>query len=186
LFAKSPAVQHYFRTHWKRVRKTYLAIVEGSPDPPSGTVAKSLSEGEDGKVSVSEDPKRSKPAITHFRTLRTSRRHALLEVRLQTGRKHQIRVHMADMGHPMVGDPLYGSGRDPLGRMALHAHRLVFNHPQTSERLSLFSPVPAVMEQFVRTARWTASKPSSSSAAQDRRVSKTKDPQSDPRRGSAG
>ncbi len=167
LFAKSPAVQHHFRTHWKRVRKTYLAIVEGNPDPQSGTVRKPLCEGKDGRVLVSDDSEGSKPAITHFRTLRTSSLYALLEVGLQTGRKHQIRVHLAAIGHPIIGDPLYGSGGNPVGRMALHAHRLVFEHPRTVERLSLISPVPSVMERFVASERWVEVPHSARSAAGD-------------------
>jgi len=150
MFAKSQAVQRHYREHWRQVEKIYLAIVEGVPLRPSGAFAARLREGKDLKVYADPDPATSKAALSHYRLIRAAGAHALLEVRLRTGRKHQIRVHLADAGHPVVGDPLYGSGRDLLGRLALHAHRLSFTHLISRERLSIVSPLPSELEEFLR------------------------------------
>lgn len=84
----------------------------------------------------------AKLAVTHYRTIQANRKFAMLEVRLETGRKNQIRTHMAEAGHPIVGDRLYGSEINPLGRMGLHAKLLGFDHPITGKRLSFTAPVP--------------------------------------------
>jgi 23S rRNA pseudouridine1911/1915/1917 synthase len=153
MFAKSRAVQRHFRENWKQVGKIYVAIVEGSPSPPSGKLATRLREGKDLRVYAEEDRATSKAAVTRYRTIGTTDREALLELSLETGKKHQIRVHLAAAGHPVVGDPLYGTGRDPLGRLALHSHRLSFTHPYTHEMISIVSPLPKPMEDFVKRRR---------------------------------
>jgi 23S rRNA pseudouridine1911/1915/1917 synthase len=153
MFAKSQAVQRYFRENWTQVEKIYLAIVEGIPSPPSRTLATRLREGKDMRVYAEKDPATSKAAVTRYRTLGASDRQALLELTLETGRKHQIRVHLAAAGHPVVGDPLYGTGHNPLRRLALHSHRLSFTHPYTRERISIVSPLPKPMEDFVKRQR---------------------------------
>jgi len=150
MLARSQAVQHYFRDHWKQVEKLYLAIVENPPAAKSGRFDARLREGEDRRVYVVRSTRMSKAALTHFRTVKRSGRYGLLEIALLTGRKHQIRVHLASAGHPVLGDALYGSGHDPLGRLALHSHRLAFSHPVTQERIAVVSPLPARMARFVR------------------------------------
>lgn len=84
----------------------------------------------------------SKYAVTHYRVLRTNGRHSLVELKLETGRKNQIRVHMQDLGHPVCGDIKYGNGDDPIGRLALHAFRLHFYHPITGEALRFETGIP--------------------------------------------
>lgn len=150
MMARSQAVQHYFRSHWRQVEKLYQAIVENPPAAHSGRFDARLREGDDRKVRVVRSAKTSKAALTLFRTVERSRRYGLLEIALLTGRKHQIRVHLASAGHPILGDELYGSGHDPLGRLALHSHRLAFTHPVTQERITVVSPLPARMARFVR------------------------------------
>lgn len=83
-----------------------------------------------------------KYALTHYRVLKTDGQHSLVELKLETGRKNQIRVHMQDLGHPVCGDTKYGNGDDPIGRLALHAFRLNFYHPITGEPLKFETPVP--------------------------------------------
>ena len=83
-----------------------------------------------------------KYALTHFRTLRTGNGYSLVELKLETGRKNQIRVHLQDLGHPVCGDIKYGNGDDPVGRLCLHAYRLDFYHPITNERLHFETPTP--------------------------------------------
>jgi 23S rRNA pseudouridine1911/1915/1917 synthase len=150
MMARSQAVQQHFRNHWKQVEKLYLAIVENPPAEQSGRIDARLREGEDRRVRVVRSNKTSKAALTLFRTVKRSGRYGLLEIALLTGRKHQIRVHLSAAGHPILGDALYGSGHDPLGRLALHSHRLSFTHPFTQERITVVSPLPAPMARFVR------------------------------------
>lgn len=142
LVARSPEVQRAFRDRWREVEKTYLALVEGAPEPPEGTLRMRLREGRDLKVYVDERSPDARDAVTHYRTLERRGDRALLEVRLETGRKHQIRVHLSSIGHPIVGDERYGAAPIPLKRPALHAHRLRFKHPVTGAPLTLESPLP--------------------------------------------
>ena len=83
-----------------------------------------------------------KYAVTHFRTLRSNDHYSLVELKLETGRKNQIRVHLQDLGHPVCGDIKYGNGDDPCGRLCLHAFRLDFYHPITGEHLHFETPMP--------------------------------------------
>jgi 23S rRNA pseudouridine1911/1915/1917 synthase len=86
--------------------------------------------------------------VTHWHVLRGGARHTLLEIRLETGRRNQIRVHLAGLGHPIAGDPMYGSETDPFRRLALHAHVLAFDHPRSGERLRFVSPAPAAFSRL--------------------------------------
>jgi 23S rRNA pseudouridine1911/1915/1917 synthase len=83
-----------------------------------------------------------KEAVTHYHTLQCSKDFSLVEMKLETGRKNQIRVHMKDLGHPVAGDSKYGNGRNPIGRLALHAYRLFFFHPITGLRMEFETPLP--------------------------------------------
>lgn len=153
LFAKSRAVQQRLRANWTDVEKTYLAIVRGVPARGSGRITASLRQGRGLRVYAEPGAGGAKPAATRYRVLATLRDYAMLEIAPETGRKHQIRVHLAAAGHAVAGDPLYGAGDDPVGRLALHAHRLCFTHPRTSERISLTSPLPEAMAEFVSRRR---------------------------------
>jgi 23S rRNA pseudouridine1911/1915/1917 synthase len=138
LFALSRDVQQIVQARWSEARKTYLAWVEGQPRPPQGTIDEPLWEDASLFVRVGQR-EGSKEARTRYRTLETRGRHALLEVELETGRRHQIRAHLAWLGHPIVGDERYGS-RAP--RMALHALRLELPHPVSGATLVLEAPPP--------------------------------------------
>ena len=131
-----------------RVERTYLALVHGVPEAPTGTV----------EAPLGRHPRRwghfrvdaaGRPARTHYRCLAAwpSRRLALLEVRLDTGRTHQIRVHLASIGHPVVADPRYGRDDRLAPRLFLHATRLRFTHPVTGEELVVDSPLPPDLEE---------------------------------------
>ena len=133
-------LQAQFAAH--AVERTYLALVEGRPAQTSGTVRSRLLDDVPGRVRETRDPGRGRPAVTHWRAVRAGARHALLEVRLETGRRNQIRVHLAGIGHPIAGDAAYGARTDPLRRLALHAHVLGFGHPRTGARLRFVSPAP--------------------------------------------
>jgi 23S rRNA pseudouridine1911/1915/1917 synthase len=148
LLAKSRAVQERLQDHWTAVQKTYWAAVEGVP-PEEGTISNYLTESK--ALLVYGNPNFSpgaRKAVTHYRRLATRGGPSLLEIRLETGRKHQIRVHMADLGHPVAGDERYGAKTDPCSRLALHAGRLQLDHPLTHEPMSFHSPLPPVIAKL--------------------------------------
>jgi 23S rRNA pseudouridine1911/1915/1917 synthase len=124
------------------VDRIYIAIVEGVMHPPAATIRSYLFERKDLRmVSVDARPD-AKLAITHYRTVKTSAAYAMLEVRLETGRKNQIRAHLSEAGHPVVGDQMYGSTVNPLGRLGLHAKLLGFAHPTTGKKMVFTAPLP--------------------------------------------
>lgn len=122
--------------------RRYVAVVSGEMEQDEGTVANWLKDNRAYVTYSSPVDNGGKYAVTHFRTLRRSATHSLVEFQLETGRKNQIRVHTADMGHPVCGDPKYGNGDDPLHRLCLHAYVLCFVHPVTHRRLEFSTPVP--------------------------------------------
>lgn len=139
LFATSSQIHETLQQNWSTAEKTYLAIVENSPNPSQGTIDQPLwMEAEKYHMNVGPHPQ-AKNAITHFSTLKTSKNRALLEVKIETGRQHQIRAHLAWLGHPVIGDPRYGKAGPRLG---LHALRLSITRPKTGQRLSVETPAP--------------------------------------------
>lgn len=151
LFAKSALAKESLQDQWKQreVGKKYLAIVEGEPQKKSGTIQSFLREGKTLKVYSTREAPDSKLAVTHYRVIRTRGEYSLLEIDLETGRKHQIRVHLADLGHPIAGDKLYGAKTNPAGRLALHAVSLVLNHPMTGEPMHFENPLPGALAAVV-------------------------------------
>lgn len=141
LFARGKWAEEQFDRLFERhdIERVYLAIVEGRIRSDSGTWRAFLEEREDFSVAPSPT---GKEAITHFRVLRRSAKYSFLELTLETGRKHQIRVHCREAGHPVIGDKRYGAILDPIGRLGLHATRLSFLHPFTGKRLSFSAPAP--------------------------------------------
>jgi 23S rRNA pseudouridine1911/1915/1917 synthase len=149
LFAKSPAVRDALQEAWDSAEKTYLAAVDGVPDPPEGTVDNFLAEGKDLRVrSVRETAEGAKRAVSRYRVVVRAGRLSLVEVRIDTGRKHQIRVHLAGLGCPVIGDRLYGNGVNPAGRLGLHARRLAFDHPTTGERVTVEAVFPVGLRKW--------------------------------------
>ena len=148
------------------ITRRYLAVCAGHPNPPSGTVSGRLgrSDKDRKKMAVLPDTStRGKHAVTHFETIRLLDHAALIECRLETGRTHQVRVHCASIGHPLLGDPVYGRTPKPLrgtlqqlqfARQALHAARLGFTHPISGESLDFCAELPADMAELIdETAR---------------------------------
>ena len=142
LFALSPEIQESLQRNWARTEKRYWALVEGRPPREADTIRSWLHENRAHKVFSGPAGPTAKHAITHYRVRRTSSTHSLLEVEIETGRKNQIRVHLAEMGCPVVGDRKYGARTNPLRRLGLHAHWLAFTHPATGERIKLRLPLP--------------------------------------------
>jgi 23S rRNA pseudouridine1911/1915/1917 synthase len=150
VFATSPAakrtLQAQFAAH--TVERAYLAVVEGRPARAEGTITSRLLDDAPGRVRETRRPGRGRLAVTRWRVRRAGERHALLEIRLETGRRNQIRVHLANAGHPIAGDAAYGCRTDPWGRLALHAHVLGFDHPRTGVRLRFVSPAPSAFAKL--------------------------------------
>jgi 23S rRNA pseudouridine1911/1915/1917 synthase len=141
------------------VERAYLAIVAGHPAPPAGTVTGAIGRSDrDRKKMAMVADGRGKHAVTHYRTLRPLGPATLVECRLETGRTHQVRVHMASIGHPLLGDPVYGRPSDRFrpalaaahfARQALHAAQLGFVHPISQERLHFSSEIPSDMQRLI-------------------------------------
>jgi 23S rRNA pseudouridine1911/1915/1917 synthase len=131
LFARAREVRDALQANWSQARKQYLAVVAGHPEPASGWIDQPLWEDAGLNVRVGAHPD-AKQARTHYSTLGRAPDRALLEVELDTGRRHQIRAHLAWLGHPVLGDPRYGTAG---GRMGLHALRLEIAHPSTGQAM---------------------------------------------------
>ncbi len=143
LFAKSEDVKQALQDNWADTEKIYLALVEGHPEKESGTVRTWLKENSALQVFVaSEHTSGAKLAVTHYKVLKTFATKSLLEVQIETGRKHQIRIHMAEINCPIAGDKKYGATSNPIGRLGLHASTLAFTHPVTGERIRLNAKTP--------------------------------------------
>lgn len=150
LFAKSADVRDRLQAAWDGAEKTYLAIVEGSPASVSGTVDNYLMEGKNLRMQARTAPVTGAArAISRYRVLSQRGSLSLVEVSIETGRKHQIRVHMAGLGCPVIGDADYGATADPARRLGLHAARLAFPHPVHSRRIELVSPIPVELKRLV-------------------------------------
>ncbi|SDC30689.1 23S rRNA pseudouridine1911/1915/1917 synthase [Pelagirhabdus alkalitolerans] len=145
VFAKSAKAKNILQSEWKeRVKKrVYLARVEGHVEKDEGTIRSWLKESKTHQVYVSHSPKGAKEAILHFKVLERAHKQSLLEVQLETGRKNQIRVQLASIGHPIVGDKKYGAKTNPIKRLGLHAYSLAFDHPITNEYVSYTSDEPS-------------------------------------------
>lgn len=148
LFARSADIRDRLQANWDVVMKTYLAVVEGTPRPAEGVVENDLIEGRNLRVRAGRGPG-AKRAVSRYRMVSCRGGYSLVEVGLETGRKHQIRVHLAGLGCPVVGDKVYGATTDPAGRLGLHAWRLAFDHPATGRRVELESPLPANLRRVM-------------------------------------
>jgi len=149
LFAKSPDVKQRLQAMWPTIEKTYWAVVEGRPKQVEGTITSYLTESKSLQVySHAQPTEGSQLATSHYRVLQSRDGLSLVEVRLETGRKHQIRVHLASLGCPVTGDRRYEAQFDPCKRMALHAGRLSLVHPTTGEPTAFESPFPGPLQKL--------------------------------------
>lgn len=124
------------------IERIYIAVVEGHFEKPTGTWRSFLFEDKTYRVHASRDESEGEEAITHYKLLQKSKKFSLLELKLETGKKNQIRVHCQEAGHAVVGDKKYGSRSNPIKRLCLHAHSLAFNHPISKRKMKFESPVP--------------------------------------------
>jgi 23S rRNA pseudouridine1911/1915/1917 synthase len=128
--------------------RRYVAVVSGEMEDDEGTIANWLKDNKAYVTYSSPVDNGGKYAVTHFRVLNRTTELSLVEYRLETGRKNQIRVHSADMGHPVCGDTKYGNGHDPIHRLCLHAYVLCFQHPVTHKRMEFETPIPTTFRQL--------------------------------------
>jgi tRNA pseudouridine32 synthase/23S rRNA pseudouridine746 synthase/23S rRNA pseudouridine1911/1915/1917 synthase len=145
------AMKETFEKH--AIDRVYLAIIEGHLDISAGTWSSYQNEDANYYVRNYDDPSKGKLAITHYKVLASSKWHSLVEFKLETGRKNQIRAHCQKAGHSVAGDKKYGAETDPVKRLCLHAAHLGFEHPITRKKMSFDAPVP---EQFNKLVRYDA------------------------------
>ncbi len=130
------------------VKRSYYALVEGELETANATINAPISKKETSMIER-EVTENGKHAITHYQLIRHTAGGSLVDVRLETGRTHQIRVHFAHIGHPLMGDDLYGGHKDKMARQALHCKTLAFHHPATGELLEFFAPMPEDMKKIL-------------------------------------
>lgn len=144
LYAKSEEIQQALQNDWKNTVKEriYTALAEGSVEQEQGEISSWLKESKGIKMYSNQEDNGGKRAVTHYRKVLGNENYSLLEVELETGRKHQIRVHLKDIGHPIAGDKLYDAETNPIKRLGLHATTLVLVHPGTNKLVRYTSEVP--------------------------------------------
>lgn len=150
IFAKSKEVALMFEDGWKErvYDRRYAAVVHGTDINDEGSIQSWLKEDSKFVTHSSQTDNGGKFALTHYKVVKRGHDFSLVELKLDTGRKNQIRVHMNDIGCPVAGDFKYGDGSDPFGRLALHAYRLCFVHPVTGKDYKFESPIPACFKSI--------------------------------------
>jgi 23S rRNA pseudouridine1911/1915/1917 synthase len=154
IFAKNEKAKLILQSHWQETEKKYLAIVHGHCQQQSDTIATYLVENMAYNVYSSSDPRKGRLAQTTYNVLREIRDFSLLEITLLTGRKHQIRVHLAGIGHPVVGDKKYGAENDAWKYLALHAHSISFSHPLSGRPLLFQADPPGHFRSLLGGLEW--------------------------------
>lgn len=152
VYAKDMDTEQMLEHNWHQIvyDRRYVAVVSGEMENDEGTISSWLKDNKAYITYSSPVDNGGKLAITHYHVLDRTTEHSLVEFRLETGRKNQIRVHSADMGHPVCGDSKYGNGDDPIRRLCLHAWLLCFTHPVTGEPMEFETPVPTSFKHLFR------------------------------------
>lgn len=150
VYAKDIETEQILEHNWHQIvyDRRYVAVVSGEMEQDNGTIANWLKDNKAYITYSSPTDNGGKYAVTHFQVLNRTTEHSLVEYNLETGRKNQIRVHSADMGHPVCGDVKYGNGDDPLHRLCLHAYMLCFTHPVTGEPMEFSTPIPTAFRSL--------------------------------------
>jgi tRNA pseudouridine32 synthase/23S rRNA pseudouridine746 synthase/23S rRNA pseudouridine1911/1915/1917 synthase len=149
ILAKSEAAKIFLQGHWQETDKRYLTVVYGSLTQKTGTISSYLAENSAFTVYSTPDPKLGKLSHTEYTVLKETKGFSLLEIHLLTGRKHQIRVHLSEKGHPVVGDRKYGKGNDVYAALALHARSISFTHPVSGKQLAFETGIPDFITRLV-------------------------------------
>jgi 23S rRNA pseudouridine1911/1915/1917 synthase len=151
IYAKSQKIQEMMQESWTTTvfERSYLAVVEGKVEKNEDVITSYLTESKALIVYSSQNPEQGKKAITRYKVLKSNNKFSLLKVDLETGRKNQIRVHMKDINHPVVGDKKYGSVTNPIARLGLHAWILGFKHPVTNEQMHFETQIPRKFTRLI-------------------------------------
>ena len=137
-------------TKYREVHREYLAIVRGSVTPSEGTIQAPLGRKEGTIIERTVDWEHGEDAVTHYKVVKEANGHSLVSLRLETGRTHQIRIHMKYLGYPLIGDYLYNPDMEYMTRQALHSHHMEFTHPITGEHMSFTAPLPEDMARVMQ------------------------------------
>jgi len=148
VFARTEEAKQTLQENWDDAEKHYFAVVEGCPKTRTGTLHSYLDERNPHHVYSVPRSEFTREAITHFEVVKSNGKLSLIKLRLETGRRHQIRVQLTELGHPIIGDEKYGSGNNPADRMGLHATYLSIPHPETGEIMEFESPLPPVLAEL--------------------------------------
>ncbi len=149
VFAKTEDAKRALQRGWDKFEKRYLAVVEGHPPSDKGVFRSNLDESSPAKVYSARESEKTRHAVTRYRVLKKNQVRALVELTLETGRRNQIRVHLADAECPIVGDRKYEAKTNPARRLGLHASSLQFEHPTSGEALKFESPLPKSLARLV-------------------------------------
>lgn len=137
-------------TKYREVHREYLAIAQGSVTPSEGTIQAPLGRKEGTIIERTVDWEHGEDAVTHYKVVKEANGHSLVSLRLETGRTHQIRIHMKYLGYPLIGDYLYNPDMEYMTRQALHSHHMEFTHPITGEHMSFTAPLPEDMARVMQ------------------------------------
>jgi tRNA pseudouridine32 synthase/23S rRNA pseudouridine746 synthase/23S rRNA pseudouridine1911/1915/1917 synthase len=149
IFAKSEEVKLHLQSQWRGTEKRYVAVVHGHLAQKEGIISSYLAENKAYVVYSTTDVTKGKLARTAYKVLKETKQFSLLEINLLTGRKNQIRVHMADKGHPIVGDRKYGKTQDGYSRLALHSQLISFRHPTSGAQMTFEAKVPNYFNKLI-------------------------------------
>lgn len=149
LFAKSEQAKQFLQSDWEHTDKIYLAVVSGHMPRPTGTITSYLAENSALNVYSTPDPAKGKLSHTEYSVIKEQKGLTLLRINLLTGRKHQIRVHFSEQGHPVAGDRKYGRGGAASANLALHACSISFTHPVTGVRQHVETAIPPLFVRLV-------------------------------------
>ena len=137
-------------TKYREVHREYLAIARGSVTPSEGTIQAPLGRKNGTIIERTVDWEHGEDAVTHYKVVKEANGHSLVSLRLETGRTHQIRIHMTYLGYPLIGDYLYNPDMEYMTRQALHSHHMEFTHPITGEHMSFTAPLPEDMARVMQ------------------------------------
>ncbi len=150
IFAKTPEAQDFLKNNWKTTVKTYYAIVHGHLQKKQDTISSHLVQDEDYVVSSTSDKEQGKLAMTEYTVVQEEKELSLLKINLLTGKKNQIRVHLAEAGHPIVGDSKYGKKKNDGKNLMLHSFSIEFTHPFNGRRVQVAAKVPEYFTRWIR------------------------------------
>ena len=151
MLVKNKKLYELLTADWNKYVKVrgYVAVVEGNMKKPSGTIENYLAESKTQVVYITSKDK-GKKAITHYKVIKSNKNYTMVDIRLDTGRKNQIRVHMSSLNHPLIGDDKYGAKTNPIKRLGLHAHELMFVHPITLKEMRFVSKTPDSFDKIFK------------------------------------